>query len=228
MLLPYCTQPVFCMIFHLYYFTQTLDLLIHWFIRVLSYRIISWWFILFYIAVIVDSSGCAYLVDGGMRYIVYRWGFSCLDFSSRYQSHESIYWARTIGFVTSVYPIIWCLIPVRVYAHDTVSNSSFWIRFIDTRMLVPARQLTFTTCWRVSDSPGSSCLVLRAWSLWIFPIADQRCAVDSWIIGRPSGAHPPRLLCSSLEFFSCNSWAHLCTFHHWYLFVFSHLCLSVM
>ena len=45
------------------------------FIQILSYRIISWWFILFYLVVIVDSSGCAYSVDRDMRYMVYRWAF---------------------------------------------------------------------------------------------------------------------------------------------------------
>jgi len=40
-----------------------------------------------------------------------------------------------------------------------------------------------TTHWGVSDSPGSSCPDSRAWSLWILPVADQRCAVEAWIIG---------------------------------------------
>ena len=47
LLLPYCIQLISCLILHLYYCAQPPDLLIHWFIRILSYCIISWWFILF-------------------------------------------------------------------------------------------------------------------------------------------------------------------------------------
>ena len=39
-----------------------------------------------------------------------------------------------------------------------------------------------------SDSPGSSCLGLRVWSLWILPVADQRRTAKVWIIDRPSEA----------------------------------------
>jgi len=74
----------------------------------------SWWFIHSILTVIVDNSGCAYSVDGDMRYMVYRGGFPCLNYFSRYQSHESINWVCTTGFVTSTYPIIWCLIHVHV------------------------------------------------------------------------------------------------------------------
>jgi len=34
-----------------------------------------------YLAVIVNSSGCAYSVDRDMRCMVYRWGFPYLDYS---------------------------------------------------------------------------------------------------------------------------------------------------
>ena len=43
-----------------------------------------------------------------------------------------------------------------------------------------------TTRWGVSDSPGSACPDPRVWSLWILPVADQRCAAGAWIISRPS------------------------------------------
>jgi len=55
-------------------------LIYSWSIRIRSYRIISWWFKLFYLAVIVDSSGCAYLVNGSIIYMVYRWEFPYLDY----------------------------------------------------------------------------------------------------------------------------------------------------
>ena len=50
--------------------------------RFFSYRIIttSCWFILFSCAIIVDNSSFVYSVDGDMRYIVYRWGFSYMDY----------------------------------------------------------------------------------------------------------------------------------------------------
>jgi len=41
-------------------------------------------------------------------------GFFVWIIPSRYQTNESIYWARTTGFVISVCHIIWCLIHVRV------------------------------------------------------------------------------------------------------------------
>jgi len=55
--------------------------LVHsWFIRILGYRIIlndSYCSIL---TVIVNNSGCAYSVDGDIGYMVYKWGFSYLDY----------------------------------------------------------------------------------------------------------------------------------------------------
>ena len=50
--------------------------------RLFGYHIIkaSWHFILFSLVVIMDSSGCAYSIDGDMKYIVYRWELSYLDY----------------------------------------------------------------------------------------------------------------------------------------------------
>ena len=141
-------------------------------------------------------------------------GFLIWITPSRYQSHESIYWACITHFVTSVYLISWCLIHVWVYAHDTVFNTCFWFRFIDTRVLVPARHLAFTTRWGVSDSPGSLCPDLGAWSLWILPDADQRCAAEAWIICRLSGAPSSQtpLLVSRVFFLQFVS--AFCTIHY--------------
>ena len=60
-----------------------------------SYRVIttSWWFILFSLAVIVDSLDCAYSVNGDMRYMVYGWGFPYLD----YPLEVSISWIRLLS-----------------------------------------------------------------------------------------------------------------------------------
>ena len=41
-------------------------------------------------------------------------GFLIWIIPSRYQSHESVYWAHTTGFVTSVHLITWCLFHVQV------------------------------------------------------------------------------------------------------------------
>jgi len=51
-----------------------------WFIRILSYHIIFWWFILFYLTVVMGNSTCAYSVNGDMRYMIYKWGFLYLDY----------------------------------------------------------------------------------------------------------------------------------------------------
>ena len=120
-------------------------------------------------------------------------GFLVWIIPLRYQSHEFIYRARTTSFVSSVYPIIWCLIHVRVYDHDTISNACFWFRFIDAHVLVLARHLAFTTRWGVSDSPGSSCPDPEAWSLSILPVWSEmrsRCVDHRPTIWVPSFQAP--------------------------------------
>ena len=112
-----------------------------------SYRIIttSWWFILFSSAVIVDSSGCAYSVDGDMRHMVYKWRFPYLGYPLEL-SISLIYLLSPCNWFYH-----WCtshhLMPLSysgVYAH-TIFNACFWFGFINTRVLVPARHLAFTT-----------------------------------------------------------------------------------
>ena len=94
----------------------------------------------------MDNSGCAYSVDGDMRYMVYKWGFPCLDYSLE----VSISWI----YLLSLYNWYCCfcashhLMPPScsgVYAHDTVFNACYLFRFIDTRMLVHACHLAFIT-----------------------------------------------------------------------------------
>jgi len=53
-----------------------------------------------------------------------------------------------------------------------------------------------------SDSPGSSCSGLGAWSMLILPVADQSGTVEAWIPNRPSRSLILQAPCSALEF-SC-------------------------
>jgi len=78
-----------------------------------------------------------------------------------------------------------------------------------------------------SDSPKSAYSDLGAWSLWTLPVADQRCAAELWIIDRLSKVLSFQVPCYALEFFFCNSWAFSVLFIIIYLFIFSHLRLSV-
>jgi len=63
----------------------------------------------------------------------------------------------------------------------------------------------YTTCWGVSDSPGSSCPDPRAWSLWYLLVAYQRFVGVAWIIGRQSETQSFQAPCSALEFSFCDS-----------------------
>jgi len=186
-LLPNITLVLLCLVFLLAYSLIYMEP---------SYRIISWWFILFYFAVIVDSSACAYSIDGDMRFMVYRWEFSYLEYP----------FEITISWIYLLSPYNWfyhlctshLLVPLSclgVYDHGTVFNACFWFRFIDTRVLVtwhsPHPSLGSF------DSLGSSCPDLGAWNLWIFTVADQSGAAEMGIIGRPSEApsfQPPARL----------------------------------
>ena len=64
-----------------------------------------------------------------------------------------------------------------------------------------------------SDSPGSLCLSLRVWSLWILPIADIRGAAVAWISSRPSRALSFQAPYMSLEFSFCKLVSAPCTVH---------------
>ena len=73
-------------------------------------------------------------------------------------------------------------------AHDTVFNTCSLIRIYRYTCAYPCTPLGIhhTTCWGVFDSPVSSCPDPGAWSLWILPVADQRCTAVAWIIDRLS------------------------------------------
>ena len=132
---------------------------------------------------------------------------------SRYQSHECTYWARTTGFVTSVHLIIWCLTYVRL----CMLTTRFSTHAFDLDLSIHVC-LTMHATWHSPhyslgspDSPGPTCSDLRAWNLWILPVADQICqgSVDHWqTVGTPSFQAP----CSSPECSFCNSWASFVLF----------------
>ena len=91
-----------------------------------------------------------------------------------------------------------CLISFVIYLPAyacSCSRHSFqymiMIRFYRYTCAYLARHLAFASplAWGVSsDSPGSSCPGLGAWSVWVFPVADQSGAAVAWISSRPFGA----------------------------------------
>ena len=93
-------------------------------------------------------------------------------------------------------------------ALDTVFNACLLFSFIDTRVLIYARHLTFTLHSPGSpDSSGSSCPGLGAWSLWILPDADQSGAAEECISVDHPESYPSRPPARLLSFSSVNSWA---------------------
>jgi len=79
-----------------------------------------------------------------------------------------------------------------------------------------------------SDSPGSSCPDPGAKSWWILPVADQSSAAEAWIIGRPSRPYPSRPPARLSSFSSVTRERLFVQFIIAYLFIFSHLRLSMM
>ena len=64
-----------------------------------------------------------------------------------------------------------------------------------------------------SDSPGSSCPGLGAWSAWILPVADQSGAAVAWIFSVPFRALSFQAPCASLEFSFCKLMSAICIVH---------------
>ena len=69
--------------------------------------------------------------------------------------------------------------------------------------------LSMHTTWRshhhssgTFDSPGFLCPSFGAWSMWIFPVADQSGAVEALIPSRPSRALSSQASCSVSSFLS--------------------------
>jgi len=172
---------------HTWYLTFiTVPNLLICFIRILRYCIISWWFILFYLVVIVGNPGCAYSIDVDMSVWHIDECFLICIISSRYQSHESIYWARITGlsYLLDASSLFMC-----ACAHDTVFNACSFIRIYRyTCLSLHATWHSQHHSLGSSDSPGSSCPGFKAWSLWILPVTIQSGAAKAWIIKRPSEA----------------------------------------
>jgi len=156
--------------------------------------------------------------------------FPCLD----YPLELSISWIYLLSpykwfchFCTSHH-----LMPLScsgVYVHDTVFNACFWFRFIDTRVLVPARHLAFitpligeflTTLDLHVQIPELGLWWTSRWSEW-----RSGSIVDQWktILG-PYPSWSPACP-SSFSFVTRKS---IVLFIILYLFVFSLLHLSVM
>jgi len=175
-------------------------------------------------AVIVDSLSCVYSVDGDMRYMVYRWDFHVWIIPSRYQSYESIYWARTTGFAASVHLFTWCLIHVRMYMLTTqFSTHSFLIWIYRYTCACPCMSLgTHHTSWGVFDSSGTACLDLLDHEG--LPVDQSGAAVASWINGRP--VRGPFLPCPLLGsrvflFITCE---YLLYYLYLFISLYSRIC----
>ena len=114
-----------------------------------------------------------------------------------------------------------------VFAHDSIFNACPWFKFFDTRVLVSAHHLAFITPlvgefwlpWICMSRSRSLEFVdsLGCWSEWHKRCVNHRQTVQSPFL---SGPMP--------EFFFYNSWALFVLFIIIYLFIFSHLRLSVM
>jgi len=145
--------------------------LVHsWFIRILGCRIIPDDSYFFIFTVIADNSGWAYSVDGDMRYMVYRWGFSYLD----YPLEVSISWIYLLS------PYNWfchiCL-PYHLVSHSCscmlVLMTQFSMHVYDSDLSIHMCLFLHATWYSQhhslgsSNSPEFSCPGLRAWSWWI-------------------------------------------------------------
>jgi len=105
--------------------------------------IASCWFILYPYSVIWGQLGLCVLNRWKHKvYGIYE-DFLVWIILSTYQSHESVYWARTTGFITSVYLITWCFIFCScVFVFTTrFSIHVFRFSFIDICVLFYARHL---------------------------------------------------------------------------------------
>jgi len=116
-----------------------------------------------------------------------------------------------------------------VYTHDTVFHAWFWFRFINTRVLIPARDLAFITPlvgeFLTPLDLHVQIIVLGPWRTSYWSEWRSESVVDQWKTSL--WPHPSSPLLVSRVFF-CNSWAHFVLFIILYFFIFSHLRLLVM
>jgi len=102
-----------------------------------------------------------------------------------YQSHESVYWARTTGFVAFVYLITWCLIhdQMRMLMTQFLMHA-FRFGFIDTCVLIYARHLALILPL-IGEflSPMDLHFQILEFGLWWTSCCSERVAVAPWVSG---------------------------------------------
>jgi len=162
-------------------------------------------------------------------YMVYIWGFSYLDYSfdvltSQIDNLGLYNWFYHIYFTCYLFTCSCMLMLMTRF-----SIHALWLGFINTRVIIYARHLVFTAPLVGEFWLPWTCM-FKSWSLDRGGLlGDQSCAaVTSWISSWLSGALSFQASCLSLEFFFCNSWTSFVLFIIVYLFLFSHLNLSVM
>jgi len=155
---------------------------------------------------------------------------SCFTSNFWFYDYYSIIAARippyhlcSIPLVSYSYLIIPCVFPPWYHllyfyvllfacAHSTIFNACLWFEFIDTCVLIFARHLTFASSlvgefWL----PWILMSRFKAWSLWILPVADQRCASEAWIINRPFEALSFQAPLLGFRVFPLWLWTLICT-----------------
>ena len=159
----------FPILFHDYHLCTTLlaSWLVHsWFIQILGYRIIPDDSYSSILTVIVDNSGCAYSVDGDTRYMIYKWGFLCLELE------VSISWTYLLSpynwfchIFLSHHIDVWfmfgCMLPSQLSIHALL------IRILSIHVCLSLHATWHSPHYSLgsSDFPRSSCPGLGAWSL---------------------------------------------------------------
>jgi len=178
-----------------------------------------------------DNSGCINSDDGDMRYMLYIWGFSYLDYSF----DVSISWiqnlCRTTSFVcTCIYCFTWFLrscLSVHVLRYGFWHMPSNWIYRYTCACLCTLLGFILCTCWvnfLITLYLHVQIPELEAWSLWILHITDQSGTADVWIIGRLYGVLFFQPHCSALEFLFVTL-QHLLYCLYLYIPLNSHFCV---
>jgi len=238
-----CTTPLISCHYHIahclslawYYVCITVPNLLTFLYMVLygffNYCIItaSWWFILFYLAIIVDSSSCVNSVDENMRYMVYRWGFPYLN----YPLKISISWIYQLSpynwfcrLCTSHHLISHSCSGVYALRHKFKCMLLIWIYRYTCAYPCTPLGIHHPTRWAVSDSPGSACPDPKVWTMIDIQLIRVTQREHSGSAEDQSRTPIFQAPCLSLEFFFCNSLFFTVYIVH--LLVFSHLRLSVM
>ena len=148
------------------------------------------------------NSGCMDLVYDGMRYTVYRWEFPYLNYSF----DISISWIH-LPPMQQVLSYLYISSLDALFMFGCVcSRYDFQYMLFYSNLLIHVC-LSMHTIWHSShhslgcfNNPRPTCPDFRAWSLWILPVANQKCTAEAWIIGKSSGAPSFQPPYSALEF----------------------------